>query len=582
MRRRLLLSLVLVSVIGAGQPEQIFSSVAHMNDLVSLERRLVYKVGDFLHRMETKLGYLRSFLNDYYQTTASQDLQLTSSDEIFASRTASPIDAYTTIKRLSVDWNDIVNQFREPDWIEIERLMMESNDTFPRQTDLVDAGEALIRLQKTYRLNVTDMTRGIIMGHQSMAYLSGADCFYFGQLLYNKADYEHATKWFQEALTKVNFEKQPSITPRSIHSYLSSSLELVRALNILSFKTLIILRFRVATLRCAAEQRQPSWSLERKRPSKRTKETFRGASTPDVVFVHMWIIPRDAAPPLFKDLYVETYNALCRGDKLRNASEEKNLFCSYDVPHPYFRIGPVKVEQLSKEPYVVQFYDVIWPQEIKALRKNGDPLLGRATVRETGQNLVSHGRVSQVAWISPDADVLLDRVNARVAMLTGLSTDYDKGDSEIFQYNSYGPGGHYEPHHDYLFENLTPEQVCGFQFVTVRCLYSNSPRRQPCTLKEELDDMDKEGGDRIATFMFYLSDVSLGGSTVFPYAKAGVSPKMGSAAFWYNMREDGSYDQRTLHGACSVLHGTKHVANLWFRTNGQMFQRPCPATRQDS
>lgn len=51
---------------------------------------------------------------------------------------------------------------------------MESNDTFPRQTDLVDAGEALIRLQKTYRLNLTDLTRGIIMGHQSMAYLSGA------------------------------------------------------------------------------------------------------------------------------------------------------------------------------------------------------------------------------------------------------------------------------------------------------------------------------------------------------------------------------------------------------------------------
>lgn len=513
MWRRLLLPLVLVSLIGAGQTNEIFSSVSHMNDLVSLERRLAYKVGDFLHRMETKLGYLRSFLNDYYQTTATQDLQLTSSEELFGSSTASPIDAYTTIKRLSVDWNEIVNQFREPDWLEIERLMMESNDTFPRQTDLVDAGEALIRLQKTYRLNLTDLTRGIIMGHQSMAYLSARDCFYFGQLLYNKADYEHATQWFQEALTKVNFEKQPSITPRSIHSYLSSSLELMEEQQ------------------RNEEERNRDMSAE---------------------------VPCSQTPQNAGRGYTDAFSALCRGEKIRNASEEKDLFCLYDVPHPYFKIGPVKVEQMSRNPYVVQFYDVLWPQEIKAFRRMGDPQLERATVRDTAKNTVSHGRVSQVAWISPDSDVLLDRVNARVAMLTGLSTDYEKGDSEIFQYNSYGPGGHYEPHHDYLFEHYTPEQ------------------------REELDDIDKLGGDRVATFMFYLSDVNLGGSTVFPYAKAGVMPKMGSAAFWYNMREDGSYDRGTLHGACSVLHGTKHVVNLWLRINGQTFKRPCPVKRQDS
>lgn len=59
MRGRLLLGLLVASLVGVGRFEQIFSSVAHMNDLVSLERRLMYKVGHFLHRMETKLGYLR-------------------------------------------------------------------------------------------------------------------------------------------------------------------------------------------------------------------------------------------------------------------------------------------------------------------------------------------------------------------------------------------------------------------------------------------------------------------------------------------------------------------------------------------
>lgn len=495
----------------------IFSSVSHMNDLVSLERRLVYKVGDFLHRMETKLGYLRSFLNEYYQSTASQELQLTYSPEKeYESRTASPIDAYTTIKRLSVDWNEIVHHFREPDWIEIERLMLESNDTFPRQSDLLDAGEALIRIQKTYRLNLTDMARGVIMGHKSTAHLTARDCLYFGQLLYSKSDFEHATKWFEEALTRLSLEKQPSISARTVHSYIASSLEQLEEQQ-----------------RMQEEQRYAAGYSEL-----RAKPTVTSSGMP------------------YPEEYVEAYNNLCRGEKVRNATEEKDLRCYLSVPHPYFRIGPVKMEVMNRDPYIVQFYDVIWPKEIRAIRSIGDPTLGRATVRETGQNLVSHGRISQVGWISPDAEPLLVRVNERVAMLTGLSTDYDKGDSEIFQYNSYGPGGHYEPHHDYLFEGLTDQQ------------------------KEEMDETDKTSGDRIATFMFYLSDVSLGGSTVFPYAKAAVSPRMGSAAFWYNMREDGSYDERTLHGACSVLHGTKYVANLWIRTNGQMFHRPCPATQR--
>ncbi|XP_050032373.2 prolyl 4-hydroxylase subunit alpha-2-like isoform X1 [Dermacentor andersoni] len=212
------------------------------------------------------------------------------------------------------------------------------------------------------------------------------------------------------------------------------------------------------------------------------------------------------------------------------------------------------MEVMSLEPYIVQFYDVISPKEIQAIRRIGDPMLARATVVEIKET-VDPGRISQAAWLNPGTDPLLERVNQRVAMLTGLSTDYERGDSEIIQYGSYGPGGHYEAHADYLMGGLTEEEI------------------------EQLEEDDKESGDRIATFMFYLSDVSLGGATVFPYAKAAVPPRMGSAAFWYNMHEDGSYDVRTLHGGCSVLHGTKHVANVWIRSNAQMFNRPCPAKK---
>ena len=48
-----------------------------------------------------------------------------------------------------------------------------------------------------------------------------------------------------------------------------------------------------------------------------------------------------------------------------------------------------------------------------------------------------------------------------------------------------------------------------------------------------------------------------GGATVFPHLGVGVFPKKGTAIFWYNLRANGEGDEKTLHGACPVLIGSK-------------------------
>ena len=76
--------------------------------------------------------------------------------------------------------------------------------------------------------------------------------------------------------------------------------------------------------------------------------------------------------------------------------------------------------------------------------------------------------------------------------------------------------------------------------------------------------------------MGYLSDVQLGGNTVFPTIGAFVKPTRGSIVIWWNMDKNGGYDWRVRHGGCPVMVGSKWITNKWIRMNAQMWKRPCP------
>lgn len=54
-----------------------------------------------------------------------------------------------------------------------------------------------------------------------------------------------------------------------------------------------------------------------------------------------------------------------------------------------------------------------------------------------------------------------------------------------------------------------------------------------------------------------MSDVEEGGATAFPIIKRAVTPKKGTAVFWWNLHETGERDVRTKHSACPVLLGIK-------------------------
>ena len=106
------------------------------------------------------------------------------------------------------------------------------------------------------------------------------------------------------------------------------------------------------------------------------------------------------------------------------------------------------------------------------------------------------------------------------------------------QIANYGIGGHYQSHQDPMFVYKDPE----FLVYSVE----NKNGRPPYVT-----------GDRLATFMLYLSEVPLGGWTAFPRLGVAIAPTKGSAVFWYNLKLTGRKLEESLHAACPTLFGIK-------------------------
>ncbi|KAM7242180.1 hypothetical protein CapIbe_006651 [Capra ibex] len=118
--------------------------------------------------------------------------------------------------------------------------------------------------------------------------------------------------------------------------------------------------------------------------------------------------------------------------------------------------------------------------------------------------------------------------------MTAVTVSRDET-AEFLQVADYGIGGHYEPHVDSFLD------------------FDSNPLEFIVT------------GNRVATFMNYMNDVEAGRATLFPYLGTMISPKKGTAIFWYNLLLSGKGNHLTKHTARPVLVGCKWVSNRWFR-----------------
>ncbi|GLT34394.1 hypothetical protein SLA2020_089120 [Shorea laevis] len=208
--------------------------------------------------------------------------------------------------------------------------------------------------------------------------------------------------------------------------------------------------------------------------------------------------------------------------------------------------GEQWTELLSWEPRAFLYHNFLSKEECEYLINLAKPHMARSAVidNNTGGSKESRARTSSGMFLKRGHDKIVRDIEKRIAEFTFIPIEHGEG----LQVLHYEVGQKYEPHFDFFTD----------EFNT------------------------KNGGQRMATMLMYLSDVEEGGETVFPNAKGNISavpwwnelsecgkrglavkPKMGDAILFWSMRPDGTLDPLSLHGACPVISGNKWAAPKW-------------------
>lgn len=77
---------------------------------------------------------------------------------------------------------------------------------------------------------------------------------------------------------------------------------------------------------------------------------------------------------LYDDTQEEAYKKLCRREIQQTPVAQAPLRCTYitnDIP--FLKIGPIKVEEASIDPYIVTFHDVLYDSEIEYIIARSKP-----------------------------------------------------------------------------------------------------------------------------------------------------------------------------------------------------------------
>lgn len=483
-----------------------------------------------------------------------------------------PMHVYSLIKRFT-SWilplyQDIRSNPELATIAEHINLTLEGIDEFPTEGDMEGVTQSLARIQFAYRYDPVDIALGVVGGVATEARLTVADCFdiakrrYSGENLLRPhihKEYALAIEWAEAAhrlIGTIDHNEKEKLEKNGISkTRIEEFINNLKTEHDAYWKNVNYGNFPNEEFFISKFSNYDYLVSGRDMRLRESEELPRKRSEGGV---------------LSSGFNIHDFYSLCRGEKLQDLNyselgyDDGGQTCFFtSQPNPYFTLAPLKVEVLLDNPLLWIFRDILTELEMKVIKKKALAQFETAFVQDISKpegdgKKFSNERTQASGWLWDQDDPVMYKLSKKTGKFTGLecsrpsemlNTDvhgYHFVEAEAWQIGIYGPGGHYLPHYD-SFEILDP-QSRGLDNIWV--------------------------GNRVATAMFYLSDL-VGGYTAFPVLGKAATPSKGSAVFWFNLEENGNRDKRSLHGACPSALGIKWVSNKWIREGAQIWKDPC-------
>ncbi|XP_028416786.1 prolyl 4-hydroxylase subunit alpha-1-like isoform X2 [Dendronephthya gigantea] len=522
----------------------VFTALIEMENLVYREKEMIVGLKDYLYQEQARLDKIKQFTEKLVQI---HDVIPEGRVENYLGH---PSNAYLLIKRFVKDWSAIEYMAKNPSTDGLLEILDKHRGWFPDISDFEGAIDAIFRVQDIYKVKALDLAKDLVPSSTRGYPMIANDAFEIGKVAYEAEKYKEAQKWLAAAaiLWKEGKRSDEDDIAEILDylSYVEYKLgNLRKAYNL----TLTILMYDPSFQR--AQKNLKYYADELKSTGQLTGQ--KGLLRPDDTLLQ---VDNDDDDEDIQDTAEEKdwkgsrafkrYSKLCRSDAdaLFNftVSQQQQLKCWYVKDKPWLYLRGIGVERLHVSPEVLYFRNVLTDPEIEVVKRLGRPKLKRAVIQhpETGNLEPADYRISKSGWLKDSEDPVIRRISKRSEELTGLTF----ATAEELQVNTYGMGGHYEPHYDHAQDD-----------------------------EEKFPSLGT--GNRIATLLFYMSDVELGGGTAFINVGALVEPRKGDGVFWYNLLKNGNGNDNTRHAACPVFVGTKWVANKWIHEKGQEFLHKC-------